>query len=187
MNYNIQKEVWKDVKGYEGHYQVSDSGKVRSLDRNIQVEGRSELRTLKGRMLKLITNNYGYKVVNFSKDGVHKKIQVHRLVAEAFIVTKKLDFQVNHKDGNKENNHISNLEFLSIGDNMRHAHSTGLIKNYAKKLDEEKVLEIRKMYAKDENLTLKEIASKYNVSDVSISKILRNKDWPKLPHYSTFK
>lgn len=89
------KEVWKDIKGYEGLYQVSNLGRVKS----------------KRKILKLIDGEY--LKVGLSKNGIQKTIKVHRLVAEAFIPNYNNLPQVNHKDENKFNNKLDNLEWCS--------------------------------------------------------------------------
>lgn len=91
------QEVWKDIEGYEGYYQVSNLGKVR----NIKFQ----------RELKACFDSYGYLIVVLSKYGKHRTRTVHRLVAETFIPnTSKLP-SVNHKDENKQNNNVDNLEW----------------------------------------------------------------------------
>ena len=99
------KEVWKDVKGYEGLYQVYDFGNVRSLDRTINS------RSICGRRLKQFNDKNGYKKVVLFKKGSHIYIGVHRLVAQAFIPNPNNYPQVNHKDENKSNNCVNNLEW----------------------------------------------------------------------------
>ena len=101
------KEVWKDVKGYEGLYQVSDFGNVRSLDRI------SNNRSICGRRLKQINDKNGYKKVMLFKKGSHIYIGVHRLVAKTFLLNPHNYPQVNHKDENKSNNCVNNLEWCS--------------------------------------------------------------------------
>lgn len=98
-------EVWKDIKGYEGLYQVSDMGRVRS----------------KNGVLHLNTNTYGYKHITLSKGDVQKTVVVHRLVSDAFIDNPHNKPQINHIDGNKENNAVVNLEWVTQGENNRHA------------------------------------------------------------------
>lgn len=98
------KEVWKDIEGYEGKYQVSNFGNVMSLNYN---------HTGKKRLMKLRKNRYGYLEVHLYKDGKVKWYKVHRLVAQAFLANPNNLSQVNHKDQNKENNIVSNLEFCS--------------------------------------------------------------------------
>lgn len=97
-------EIWKDIKGYEGLYQVSSYGRVMSLGNG--KSGKSIQRIMKPHK-----TNKGYLQVGLCKDGVRKLFKIHRLVAAAFIPN-LLDYtQVNHRDENKENNHIDNLEY----------------------------------------------------------------------------
>lgn len=103
-------EIWKEVEGYEGLYQVSNLGRVKS----------------KNKTLHLNTNTYGYKHVTLSKDNVQKTVLVHRLVASAFIGNPSGKPQINHKDGNKNNNAESNLEWVTQESNNRHAIETNL-------------------------------------------------------------
>lgn len=106
------EEIWKDIKGYEGSYQVSNLGRVKSLTRFIKRETEPcSFYTIKERIMKLKENNRGYLTVMLSSHCKSKGFSVHRLVAEAFLENpSKLPF-VNHKDENKLNNHVDNLEW----------------------------------------------------------------------------
>ena len=104
-------EIWKDVVGYEGYYQVSNEGNVRSVDR--QVECKNSLRVYKGRQLVACSDDKGYIRVLLSVAGKHKSCQVHRLVATAFLPNLDDLPEVNHKDENPNNNHVDNLEWCS--------------------------------------------------------------------------
>lgn len=95
-------EIWKDIKGYEGLYQVSNYGNVRSLD--YRHTGRTEV-------LSPGENTCGYLFVNLCKNGKVKKFTLHRLVAEAFLPNWFDDREVNHKDENPKNNNVDNLEW----------------------------------------------------------------------------
>lgn len=106
------EEIWKDIRGYEGLYQVSDLGRVRRGNK----------------LLHLNTNTYGYKHITLCKNNVPKTVVVHKLVADAFIENPQSKPQINHKDGNKENNTVANLEWVTQGDNNRHAIKTKLRK-----------------------------------------------------------
>ena len=121
------QEIWKDIVGYVGLYQVSNCGRVKSLDRVI-FRKNGYIQTIKERILKPYISKNGYKVVALSINGKHKTMYVHRLVAESFIISTIYNLDVNHKDGNKLNNHVDNLEWLSRSNNMKHAHNIGLIK-----------------------------------------------------------
>lgn len=131
-------EIWKDVPQFEGKYQVSNLGRVKSLDRmrylRAGVYGKH-----KGGLL--IHNKSGrYETVSMiHKSGKKKTCLVHRLVANAFISNYENKQTVNHKDGNKSNNNADNLEWMSIEENNNHALSSGLNgfcgnKNYNSKI-----------------------------------------------------
>ena len=100
---------WKDIPGFEGLYQVSDCGQVKSCSRSD---------TFKEKILKPILDAYGYHLVNLYKEGKQKTFKVHRLVALVFLEGNN-SLTVNHIDECKTNNHVSNLEYLSSGDNTR--------------------------------------------------------------------
>lgn len=108
-------EAWRDVPGYEGLYMVSDSGIV---TRSTNFRGPAGA-------LKARHDPNGYLTVDLYKDGNGKRVRVHRIVAAAFYGIHE-GLTVNHKDGNKENNHVDNLEWLTLSDNHKHAYKTGL-------------------------------------------------------------
>ena len=112
--------MWKTIKGYEGYYEVSDDGRVRSLDRVVKNFGNFR-RCLKGNEMKLSIAKSGYYVVNLRKERTTKVFTVHTLVAQAFIDNPNNYPTVNHKDGNKLNNTVDNLEWVSYGENNIHA------------------------------------------------------------------
>ncbi len=169
------KEIWKDIIGYEGYYQVSDLGRVRSPDRkvvsfsrrwNVEFE-----RTFKGRTLKPF--NSPYPTVDLKDRRCElKKIQVHRLVAQSFLPSYTKSLQVNHKDGNKTNNNLGNLEMVTPSENSRHYLSQLKTGNRIK-FCPDTVREVRK--AKNTHPT--ELAKKYGVSITAIRSILKNKTW----------
>lgn len=105
-----KKEVWKDVVGYEGLYQVSNLGRVRSFERKGTFTKIKVQETVKG----------GYKRVNLYKNGRLKKMLVHRLVAEAFLGTPDKDMQVNHINGIVDDNRLENLEWVTVKENANH-------------------------------------------------------------------
>lgn len=106
-------EIWKDIEGYEGLYQVSTHGRVRSL-------GNGKYNNSKVRLLKPSINTWGYLQVCLCKNGKTKKYLVHRLVAEAFLPNWFDDPQVNHIDEDKTNNHIDNLEWCDCKYNINY-------------------------------------------------------------------
>ncbi len=116
----MERVIWKDIKGYEGYYQVSSHGQVRSLDRIIMNGGFP--RKIKGKILAQTTDRDGYKHLRLRKNGREKSFFVHRLVAEAFVLNfnPEENVQVNHKDENKANNHYSNLEWCTPEYNLNY-------------------------------------------------------------------
>ena len=112
-------EVWKDIPEYEGLYQVSNLGSVRSLDR-IDIIGRK----LKGKVLKAAICSPKYLGVSLSKDNKAKTITVHKLVAYAFLNHKSCGYKlvVNHIDTNPKNNNVTNLEIVTARENSNQKH-----------------------------------------------------------------
>lgn len=115
------KEIWKDIPGFEGSYQASTLGRIRSLDRII-IRGASRTRgayraRLRGKILAQVTNTQGYQIVNWGK----QQYSVHRLVAITFIPNLKNKPMINHIDGNTKNNNIDNLEWCTNQENQIHA------------------------------------------------------------------
>lgn len=111
-------EVWKDIKGYDGFYQVSNMGKVR----NIKTK----------RILSQCLNGWKYPFVALCIDGVAKSKVVHRMVAISFVPNPYNKEQVNHKDGNKLNNNATNLEWATQSENIKHAYDNGLMSSFYK-------------------------------------------------------
>ena len=109
---NNRVEVWKDIRDYEGLYQVSNWSRVRSLDRYVNANNGS-LQFKQGKILKTRQTWDGYLIVDLHKAGRIKTVKVHRLVAEAFIPNPDNLPQVNHKDENKQNNVVTNLEWCT--------------------------------------------------------------------------
>lgn len=104
---NYNKEIWKSIRGYE-NYQVSNYGNIKSLDR---IDSRNHFRA--GMIKQASTDSYGYKVVTLFREGQPKIFKVHRLVALAFIPNPHKYDQVNHKDENRANNIVGNLEWCN--------------------------------------------------------------------------
>lgn len=117
------QEIWKDVSGFEGYYQVSNFGNVRSVDRYVRSKGKPTFR--KGTCMKLQVNHKGYYSVILHKESKAYPKVIHRLVATAFIPNPDNLPQVNHKDTNKKNNEVSNLEWCTNQENQTHAKANG--------------------------------------------------------------
>jgi hypothetical protein len=121
------KELWKPLFSYENYYEISTFGNIRSLDRIVKNRGFMPTGYLQpGRVLKNFSNGHGYRYVSLCVSGIRKNHYVHRLVAETFLLRPSDKIVVNHKDGNKGNNHLANLEWCSILENAQHAAFTGL-------------------------------------------------------------
>lgn len=118
-------EIWKDIKGYEGLYQVSNLGRVKSLKRYVNHSGNSK-RIVYERILKPVVDNTKYYVVSLWKNNIHNRVHIHRLVIEAFIPNLDNKPFVNHIDGNKLNNCIDNLEWCTPKENNIHAYKMEL-------------------------------------------------------------
>lgn len=123
------QELWKPIKNYEGLYEISNLGNVKSLDKIVYCTnqyGTKATRIRKGKQLKLAKQKNGYMSVSLNS----KTFKVHRLVAEAFISNPNSFLQVNHKDGDKTNNSVDNLEWCDSYYNMQHAVKTGLFHKF---------------------------------------------------------
>lgn len=175
---SILNEEWRDVSGFEGFYQVSNLGRVRSLDRVIKsCDGRSY--SCKGQLLKPRLKK-GYLCLHLSNKPRNYHVTVHRLVALSFVDGYFEGAQINHIDGVKTNNTPANLEFCTSAHNVNHSIATGLrdnfgVKHWACKLTEDQVLEIRKLYS--EGMTQTAIAKIYGLTIAAIGKVVHRKRW----------
>jgi hypothetical protein len=125
--------VRKAVKGYEGYYEVDQFGRVYSIDRVVSVEdnGRQYRKPIGGKQMKQGMHSKGYKIVSLTKDGKTKTVFVHRIVAEAFISNENKLPMVNHKDEDKTNNFVDNLEWCTAKYNRSYGKAT---EKHAKKI-----------------------------------------------------
>ena len=126
----MQKEIWRSITGYEAHYQVSNLGRIKRLATIVNhINGHKAKKAER-----ILKDRYGvYSQAGLCVNGIVKYKYVHRLVACAFIVNEHNKPYINHKDGNKRNNHFDNLEWVTPRENNLHAFRTGLRKGYAKK------------------------------------------------------
>ena len=158
---------WREVPDYEDRYLCSDHGDVFSLSHN----------KIKGKRL----SNNGYLRVNLYKKCKQETALVHSVVARTFLGKRAEGMQINHKDGNKTNNHVSNLEYVTHKENSDHAIRTGLCNsvgenNANSKLVEQDVIDIYSM-AQSGRFTQQQIADKYNIVQVAVSDIVTGKRW----------
>jgi len=162
-----KKTIWKNIIGYEGIYLVSNEGSIKSIDRT-----NSKNRKFLGKVLKQSLSS-GYFCVSLCKNGEQKTYRVHRLVAQAFLKNNKNKPEVNHKDGNKLNNNVCNLEWCSKLENNKHARKYKLI-------DSKKLNKPINQFSKD-NVLLKSFESQrdaFNVTKIcykQINSCLKNK------------
>lgn len=175
-------ENWKNIPGYEGLYQASSLGKIRSLDRSI-LSKNGVVKKLSGRILKPKTKADPYNIYMLSKSGKVKTFRGHRLVYAAFFGTPEPGKVVDHIDHDKKNDRVENLRTIGHIENTRRSTEIGKRpfampgeKNNTAKLTEKQVLEIR-----ESNLSAKEVASKYNVSTPTIYNIRNRDTWGHLP------
>ena len=168
-------EIWGKIKNYE-NYEVSNQGRVRNTKNN--------------KILKLAISNKGYERVWLCKNSRHQSFRVHRLVTFAFIGRCPKGKECNHKDGNKRNNNVKNLEWVTSQQNSRHASRNGLLEKspktrakmsiakqgencYLSKLTDEMVRLIRRSVT----ISGAELSRMFSVSQVVISNIRLNKTW----------
>ena len=144
------EEIWKEIPGFDGAYQVSSLGNVRSCDRIIYYRNgnpRGSCKHEKGRIISQHISNSGYYNVPLRKNKIRKFYFVHRLVAQTFLDNPENKPQVNHIDGNRLNNQVSNLEWATRSENVNHALRTGLLHGLRGDLSPHKVAVLQ--YEKD--------------------------------------
>lgn len=165
-------EIWKDIEGYEGYYQVSNLGRVKSLERKVRNTLKS-YRIIKERILKPTPKKEGYLDISLNISQKRKHFYVHRLVASHFIGNPEKGMDVNHKDGNKKNNNVDNLEWLSRAEN--HAHAYKKLKRQGSRaiLTKEQVLDIIKLHK--EGISMKLLSEMYKVKYHTIKNALSDK------------
>lgn len=174
------KEIWEDIKGYDGWYQISSHSRVRSCAREDAI------------ILKQQRNTNGYYHVYLSHNKKVYTLLIHRLVAEAFISNPLSKPYINHKNGRKYDNRLKNLEWVTASENTIHAYKAGLKKSsdhqkeqvslairgsrcHTAKLVEDDIIKIRQLYK--DGMQQKEIAKIYGCNPPAISCIITGKTW----------
>jgi hypothetical protein len=187
---NIMEEIWKDIPGYEGYYQVSNFGNVKSLDRLIREKGSIKIRSLKGRMLSPGANPKGYLHVVLSREGKLLICRIHKMVATLFIPNPLNLPELNHQDENKRNNRYDNLEWCAHLYNIQYG--TGIKRktitqtgvpnqlNQGEGCGTSKLKEAQVISIYQDSRKYKEIAETYNISFATISSIKHKTRWNKL-------
>lgn len=162
-------EEWASIKNWEGFYEVSNTGKIRSVDRLV-VYSNNKRRVYKGIIKKLSTDKDGYLKVNLYNKDKNECNKVHCFVANAFLPKIDGKDKINHKDGNKKNNNVSNLEWVTHEENMYHASKMGLVKS---KISDDDYLFIKNNYIpRHPELGRKALEKRFGISKTHISQIV---------------
>lgn len=165
----MENEIWKDIIGYEGLYQVSNLGKVKSLGRFRSNQWKVTKRWTPESILSIQLTVDGYESLKLTKNGKSIRHRVHRLVALNFISNPENKLQVNHINGVKTDNRVENLEWNTQFENQLHACKNGLKKI---KLSESDIIKIR-----SDNRIISEIANDFNITFQTVSEIKNRKIW----------
>lgn len=179
-----ETEEWRDIKGYEGYYQVSNMGRVKSLERKIK-RSRCGDATIKSKILKLWDTKDYYPYAHLCVCNKRKLIKIHRVIAETFIPNPENKPCINHINGKKNDNRVENLEWCTYSENNFHAFRMGL-NNNAKgemsvnsKLKDDDIIEIKRLYF-IEKKSLLEVSLKYGVCKGTIDEIIRCRNWKQI-------
>ena len=170
----MKKETWKPVVGYEGLYEVSDLGRVRSLDREV-VYPSGNIWNFKGRLMSINHDTTGRCTVKLTRKRKSKRVQVHVLVAEAFIGERPEGYHVCHINGDYLNNNVRNIRYDTASQNRIDIYRYGS-KNHNGKLSIEQVLEIRKLY-KTGNYSQAGLARDYGITSSTMNSLVNRKTY----------
>ena len=175
----MSKEIWKDIKGYEGYYKVSSLGNFKSIDRT--VKSKKGYMSFRGRLLKQSICKKGYWLVYLSKNGTRKTYKSHTIIANHFLNGSKKK-EVNHIDCNKLNNSVVNLEWSTRLENMKHAKINKLVctgeRHGMSKFKDTDIIKIRDMYK--DGASTEYLAESYNVAKSTIIRIVKRRTWAHL-------
>src|SRR3990167_8250738 len=173
------KEIWKDIPGYEGTYQASSLGRIRSLPRVID-GGLGRVTHRKGCVLRPATERLGYLRLSLKNEGTARSWLVHRLIAITFLGQPMVDRkEINHKDSDKKNNSIENLEWCSRSYNIKHSFDNGTQGGRGFKLGEghphskltnSNIRSIRSLYNK-KIIMIQDIARRFNIDRATVHAI----------------
>jgi len=181
------EEIWKDIPGYEGHYQASNLGRIKSLCRFVTEKNTNRIRPLQGKVLIPSPNPKGYLGLALSKNGKVKQFRVHKIIAKVFIPNPNQLPEVNHIDENKNNNMAANLEWCDHYYNIMYGTNRQRLSAVLKgrpridlagensvtaKLKNEQVISIYK-----DNRKYSEISLEYNIAISTISQIKHKTRW----------
>ena len=186
MSMSDSTEEWKDIPGYEGRYQASSLGRIKSLARSGTRSNGRIFRTVEKILRQSKSGQGGYSMVCLSDSSLKQRLcLVHRLVLQTFVGPCPAGMQACHSpDRDRKNNQLENLRWATVADNAhdRELHGTVLTgsKNPASKLTEEDVRKIRSMYKKNE-FGFKRIAKLFNVGHGHIMRIITGQRWEHLP------
>lgn len=181
----LENEIWKDIPGYKGLYQASSAGRVKRLKSTVRVVtrwGTETTRTYPNRILK--PSKLIYQKVSLSKRNQVKTIGVHTLIALTFLGARPNRLVVNHRNGNKHDNRVSNLEYVTVSEDRIHSYTVlgncpsgpKGSRNPGSKLTPEIVREARFLYSTG-NYTYRSIAAKYGVDHKTILKAIKGETW----------
>lgn len=167
-------ELWRDVPGYEKVYEVSNVGRIRRIAGGCGAQP--------GRLRKLSNHNQGYKAITLHCDNQAKSFLVHRLMYVAFVGPIPSDREINHIDGNKQNNVLSNLELVTRRENIHHAIALGLMNvigeaNSQARVTEEQVKRIRSQYRFGGGPGYKALAKAYGLPWGTVRNIVTRRTW----------
>lgn len=176
MSDNTQSIEWRPVVGFNSDYAVSNDGRIMRLRDGKHGPYKA------GQELKQHSSAAGYKYISVSKNDTYKKPYVHRLVTMAFIGPCPKGYEVNHKNGIKDDNRLENLEYVTRSENLKHAYRELKVNRASgedaarSKLTEIQVKMIRDLYAAG-SYTMVELAEAFNITQPNVSYIIAGKSW----------
>ena len=182
---NLDGEIWKDIKDYEGLYQMSNKQRVKSLDRYKTFENGVKFLIRKAVLIKPRIRKTGYVTVGLyrSEDDSKKEHFIHKLMLQTFVPNPENKLEGNHKNGIKTDNSLENLEWCTRAENNRHAIDTGLlvapkgIYVHNAKFTEHQIRLIKRFYRRYPNANQRKVSKKMNICYKQLNKILKGGSW----------